>query len=47
MMIEAIEKIKKITDPAAEYFVRFWDRNSIHVGFYKVQKEVRKLKHKH
>lgn len=46
-MLLASEKIKKTTDPAAEYFVRFWERNPIHVGFYKVQKEVRKLKHKH
>lgn len=45
-MLLASEKIKKITDPAAEYFARFWEHNPIHVGFYKVEKEVRKLKHK-
>lgn len=42
----ASQWIKKVTDPAAEYFVRFWERNPIHLGFYKVQKEVRKLKHR-
>ena len=42
--LSLLREIKKMTDPAAEYFVRFWERNPIHVGFYKVDKEVRKLK---
>jgi hypothetical protein len=42
----ASEKIKKVADPAAEYFVRFWERNPIHIGFYKVDKEIKRLKSK-
>lgn len=44
--LAASRKIKELVDPAAEYLATFWERNPIHLGFYKVQKEVRKLKHK-
>jgi len=35
-------KIKELVDPAADYLAAFWEHNPIHVGFYKVQKEIEK-----
>ena len=38
------EKIMKLVDPAAEFLSTFFECNPIHLGFYKVHKELRKLK---
>lgn len=44
ILLASKELKEKIADPAAGYFVGFWERNPIHIGFYKVDKEIRKLK---
>lgn len=36
--------IKKLVDPAAEFLSTFFECNPIHLGFYKVQRELGKLK---
>lgn len=42
--IKAKDKIEEIIDPVAEYLSLWWDHNPIHIGFYKVEKEIERLK---
>jgi len=37
-------KIKELVDPAADYLAAFWEHNPIHMGFYKVHKEIEKVR---
>jgi len=37
------ERIKKLVDPAAEFLSTFFECNPIHLGFYKVQRELKKV----
>ena len=38
------DKIKKLVDPAAEFLSTFFECNPIHLGFYKVHRELKKVK---
>jgi len=38
------EKIMKLVDPAAEFLSTFFECNPIHLGFYKVHRELKKVK---
>jgi hypothetical protein len=38
------EKIMKLVDPAAEFLSTFFECNPIHLGFYKVHRELKKIK---
>jgi len=42
--IAGAKKIKKLVDPAAEFLSTFFECNPIHLGFYRVHKELRRLK---
>ena len=42
--LAASGKIKKLVDPAAEFLSTFFECNPIHLGFYKVQRELGKVK---
>ena len=39
-------RIKKLVDLAAEFLSTFFECNPIHLGFYKVHTELRKVKQK-
>jgi hypothetical protein len=40
------KNIKKLVDPAAEFLSTFFECNPIHLGFYKVHRELKKVKDK-
>jgi hypothetical protein len=42
--LAASDKIKKLVDPAAEFLSTFFECNPIHLGFYKVHRELKKVK---
>jgi hypothetical protein len=42
--LAATPGIKKLVDPAAEFLSTFFECNPIHLGFYKVHRELRKVK---
>jgi len=42
--LAAADKIKKLVDPAAEFLSTFFECNPIHLGFYKVQRELKKTR---
>ena len=44
--LAASDKIKKLVDPAAEFLSTFFECNPIHLGFYKVHRELKKVKHR-
>lgn len=37
-------KIKELVDPTAEYLAKWWEFNPIHIGFYEVNRDLKKLK---
>jgi hypothetical protein len=42
--LAASDKIKKLVDPAAEFLSTFFECNPIHLGFYKVYRELKKVR---
>ena len=40
------KKIEELVDPAAEFLSTFFECNPIHLGFYKIQRELKKVKAK-
>lgn len=38
------KKIRELVDPAAEFLSTFFECNPIHLGFYEVHRELKKVK---